>query len=159
MEINHDQIQLIKEIGSGEFGVVMRAMATHLPNCEPVVSVAVKVMKQHLSQSMTNAFIREGLRLKDLDHENVVKLLAVCLKAEPLYIVLEYMPYGDMKSLLRHCKTNNITLNLDHLMCLSLDTCRGLQYLQYRNFVHRDLAARNVLINGSFSAKIGDFGE
>lgn len=157
-EIRHEQIALGLEIGHGEFGVVMKAIGNNLPNCEPVIAVAVKVMRPASSPSNVNAFIREGMRLKDLHHENVVCLLAVCLLQEPYYIVLEYMSYGDLKGLLRLCKNSDIQLSVAHLLSFLCDLSCGFAYLQERGFVHRDLAARNALVSGSFSVKIGDFG-
>jgi serine/threonine protein kinase len=115
-------------------------------------------MRTAQSQFDKNQFIREGLRLKDLSHRNVVTLLGVCLAAEPLLLVLEYMSLGDLKVLLRRCKETQTELHLSHLMSLALDVSSGFAYLQQRGFVHRDLAARNVMVSGLYLAKIGDFG-
>jgi serine/threonine protein kinase len=158
-EIDRRSITLEKEIGQGEFGVVMKALGVKLPGCDEAQSVAVKVLKHTQSESDVNAFVREGLRLRELNHANVVRLIGVCLDEEPYMIVLEYMPFGDLKTQLRRCKANNIDLGLSHLMSFVLDIARGFDYLQQQDFVHRDLAARNVLINAAFTAKIGDFGK
>ena len=157
--MDRHKIQLQEELGQGEFGVVLRAIATELPNCEPLLCVAVKVMRQGQDQSAKNAFIRESMRQKDLDHPNVVRMLAVCLVAEPYMIILEYMSFGDLKSLLRRCKANATVLTLSHYCSFLKDLCAALDYLHSRRFVHRDIAARNVLISGSLTAKIGDFGQ
>lgn len=36
--------------------------------------------------------------------------------------------------------------------------CKGMVFLESKNFVHRDLAARNVLISEDNVAKVSDFG-
>jgi serine/threonine protein kinase len=149
---------LEKEIGRGEFGVVMKAIGVGLPGCDPAQAVAVKVLKQGQSEGEVNAFIREGARLKELSHDNVIRLLGVCMTGEPYYIVLEYMPHGDLKTLLRQCKSGNVGLQPSHLFSFALDASRGFEYLQQLRFIHRDLAARNVLVSASFVGKIGDFG-
>ena len=149
---------LEKEIGRGEFGVVMKAIGVDLPGCDPTQAVAVKVLKQSQSEGDVNAFIREGARLKELSHDNVIRLIGVCLTGEPYYIVLEYMPHGDLKTLLRKCKSCSIELHVDHLLSFALDVSRGFEYLQQQQFIHRDLASRNVLVSASFVCKIGDFG-
>ena len=156
-EVAHSSIVLESEIGRGEFGVVMKGIGLGLPGCDAAQAVAVKVLKEH-SHSDVTAFIKEGLRLKELSHENVVSLLGVCFAAEPYYIVLEYMPFGDLKTLLRQCQAKGISLFEAHLLSFALDASRGFEYLQQRQFVHRDLAARNVLVSASFVAKISDFG-
>ena len=157
-EISPQSIVLEKEIGRGEFGVVMKAIGVDLPGCDPTQAVAVKVLKHSQSEGDINAFIREGARLKELSHDNVIRLIGVCLTGEPYYIVLEYMPFGDLKTLLRQCQAKGISLFEAHLLSFALDASRGFEYLQQRQFVHRDLAARNVLVSASFVAKISDFG-
>ena len=32
------------------------------------------------------------------DHRNIVKLLGVCTRNEPVYMVMEFMLYGDLKT-------------------------------------------------------------
>lgn len=157
-EIQRSQLNLQTEIGRGEFGLVMKAIATDLPSCEPMLAVAVKAMHAGSSPYASNAFIREASRLSDLNHPNVVRLLAVCLETEPYLIVLEYLSYGDLKSLLRLSRSPNLSLDKSHLISLALDVSQGFHYLQQKLFVHRDLAARNVLVSSAFVAKIGDFG-
>ena len=157
-EVPRNSIVLDLEIGQGEFGVVMHALATRLPDGLELTSVAVKVMKQGLAQSDSTQFIREGLRLKALSHINVVKLLACCLASEPYMLVLEYMVNGDLKALLRRCKESHIGLSVSHLLKFAVDAGSGFAYLQEMRFVHRDIAARNVLVDSLFTAKIGDFG-
>ena len=157
-ELDRSCLTIEKQIGQGEFGVVMKAVAADVPGCDPSQAVAVKVMREDSSASDTNAFMREALRLKELSHDNVIRLLGVCMSSAPYYIVLEYMPYGDLKTLLRQCQAKGISLFEAHLLSFALDASRGFEYLQQMRFVHRDLAARNVLVSASFSAKIGDFG-
>jgi c-src tyrosine kinase len=151
-----------REIGQGEFGVVMRAlMATPKSGTVPI-PVAVKMLKasSHAAEA-TNQFIREGLRSKPLNHENVIKLLGVCLSSDPLFLVFEFMPNGDLKTLLRiFCSEASLksAITTDHMLKLSADVLNGFSYLQREGYVHRDIAARNVLINDAFTAKLGDFG-
>lgn len=56
---------------------------------------------------MRQMFIREAVRIKSLSHKNVVRLLAVSLSEDPLLIVLELMPLGDLKTLLRRLKSGS----------------------------------------------------
>ena len=38
--------------------------------------------------------------MKRFDHKNIVKLLGVCTRIEPVYTVMEFMLYGDLKTYL-----------------------------------------------------------
>lgn len=41
--------------------------------------------------------------MKRLDHKNIVKLIGVCTKSEPVYTVMEFMLYGTNLLILSHC--------------------------------------------------------
>jgi serine/threonine protein kinase len=157
-ELSHSCLTVEKQIGQGEFGVVMKAVGVGIPNCDSSQAVAIKIMREDSGESESNAFLREAVRLKELSHDNVIRLLGVCISSAPYYIVLEYMPYGDLKTLLRQCQTKGITLYDEHLLSFAMDVSCGFEYLQQMRFIHRDLAARNVLISAAFKAKIGDLG-
>jgi serine/threonine protein kinase len=49
----------------------------------------------------TDAFLDEAQVMKSLDHKNIVKLLAVCTKEEPIYIVTEFVERGSLLEFLR----------------------------------------------------------
>ena len=148
---------MTRELGQGEFGVVMEASAVNIGKSNQAITVAVKMLKAKSSVTTSAAFVDEAERTKDLDHTNVIKLLGVVFRSEPLLIVLEYMENGDLKTYLRHYKDDGF-ITVGHMLKLSADASSGFQYLQEKRYVHRDLAARNVLLDGKFTAKIGDFG-
>ena len=156
-EVDRESISLGREIGRGEFGVVMEASAVNLGGSTRVQTVAVKLLKARAGESASREFMREAKRLQTLHHDNVVRLLGVCFTSEPLMIVLEYMANGDLKAFLRSQAGSHV-LTEQHLMKIAIDAAGGFAYLQGHGFVHRDLAARNVLLSGQFEAKIGDFG-
>lgn len=159
MEMTREQVTLLREIGHGEFGVVLEAVASALPlSGQHAVKVAVKMMKDK-SQLSKQSFVSEAERLKPLKHENVCALLGVVFRSEPFLIVLEFMANGDLKSYMRAVADEGGVLTLGMKMRLCMDVGRGFVYLQESRYIHRDLAARNVLLNESFTAKICDFGE
>ena len=43
-------------------------------------------------------FLSEADMMKRFDHKNIVKLLGVCTRNEPVYMVMEFMLYGDLKT-------------------------------------------------------------
>jgi serine/threonine protein kinase len=100
----------------------------------------------------------EALRMSKLRHTNIVQLLAVCFDSAPNFIVVEFMPLGDLKSVLRRCQKNSTPLNTVHKLYICSDVANGAAYLSSQGFIHRDIAARNVLVNARWIAKIGDFG-
>ena len=161
LEISRESLTMVREMGRGEFGVVMEASAVNLQKAIKVQTVAVKMLKHGASESTAAGFVREAVRLRPLNHVNVVRLLGVCFQSSPPLIVLEFMQHGDLKTYLREARTNehkHSVLGQAHFLKLAMDCTAGFRYLQEQQYVHRDLAARNVLLSRTFVAKIGDFG-
>lgn len=66
----------------------------------PQVAVAVKTLKTGSSIEEKIDFLSEADIMKRFDHRNIVKLLGVCTRNEPVYTVMEFMLYGDLKTYL-----------------------------------------------------------
>ena len=66
----------------------------------PQVAVAVKALKTGSSGEEKLDFLGEADMMKRFDHKNIVKLLGVCTRNEPVYTVMEFMLYGDLKTYL-----------------------------------------------------------
>lgn len=84
--------------------------------------------------------------MKRFDHKNIVKLLGVCTRDEPVYTVMEFMLYGDLKTFLlnrRHLATGrrmpdeSNEVSSKKLTGMALDIARGLSYLASLKYVHR----------------------
>ena len=43
-------------------------------------------------------FLSEAEMMKRFEHKNIVKLLGVCTRNEPVHTVMEFMLYGDLKT-------------------------------------------------------------
>ncbi|XP_031555092.1 insulin-like growth factor 1 receptor [Actinia tenebrosa] len=104
--------------------------------------------------------------MKHFSHDNIVQLYGVCTTNEPVYIVMELMIHGDLKSFLlarRRIINQQGTPEAEevtpgNLTRMALDIARGLQYLAQLKYVHRDLALRNCMVGLGNVIKIGDFG-
>jgi serine/threonine protein kinase len=59
------------------------------------VAVAVKTLKVGSTMEEKLDFLSEAEVMKRFDHKNIVKLLGVCTKNEPVYTVMEFMLYGE----------------------------------------------------------------
>ncbi|MBN3276566.1 DDR2 protein, partial [Polyodon spathula] len=101
-----------------------------------------------------------------LKHPNIVRLLGVCVCADPLCMITEYMENGDLNQFLSQREkestlthANNIpSVSLPNLLHMSAQISSGMCYLASLNFVHRDLATRNCLVDHQLTIKIADFG-
>merc|ERR1719315_736053 len=116
--------------------------------------VAVKTLKP---QSMSaEKFLQEAAVMKNLRHQNIVLLLAICKDPDDMFLVTEFMDKGDLLKVLR--SSEGRLLDPSDLTTICHQICLGMVYLEGREFVHRDLAARNVLISTGNVVKLADFG-
>lgn len=152
-----------QKLGEGNFGIVYAGDAKGLVPGEASTKVAIKQLSDHSEEGgmkaefMTEAEIMMGLTGSD----KVVCILGICTEAEPYCMLMELMQRGDLKLVLRsnRPKKKKVSIfNWKQLTNMALDISEGMTYLAGRKIVHRDLAARNVMVNDSYTCKIGDFG-
>lgn len=99
--------------------------------------------------------IREICLLKELHHENVVRLYDVMFQAPKLTLVFEYCEY-DLK---KYMDTKpGKKLDLADVKSFMKQMLCGLQYMHSRSVVHRDLKPQNVLLSLNKDVKLADFG-
>ncbi|XP_073251854.1 mast/stem cell growth factor receptor kita-like [Porites lutea] len=116
-EILREQIEYEEELGRGAFGVVYKAMlwervgievfSTEISKRKLLSSkkprlVAVKVLLDNPSAAQKEEFQFEIEQMKQLgSHPNVVSLVGCCTLQEEKFLVIEYVPFGDLLTWLR----------------------------------------------------------
>uniref|UniRef100_A0A6Q2XU14 receptor protein-tyrosine kinase n=1 Tax=Esox lucius TaxID=8010 RepID=A0A6Q2XU14_ESOLU len=162
--VDRHKLTLGKTLGEGEFGSVMEGS---LIQEESVLKVAVKTMKIAIcTRSEMEDFLREAACMKEFDHQNVMRLLGVCLQTvesegypSPV-VILPYMKHGDLHSYLLYSRLGDCPVYLPSHMLVKfmMDIAKGMEYLSCKNFIHRDLAARNCMLNENMNVCVADFG-
>jgi len=163
-EMPRDRVVINRKLGEGAFGMVYGGEAFF--DDRGWVAVAVKTLKAGSSPEEKIDFLSEADMMKRFEHKNIVKLLGVCTRNEPVYTVMEYMLYGDLKTYLlarRHLVNERNREELDEvsnkrLTNMAYDIAAGLAFLADQKYVHRDVACRNCLVNAGRSVKLADFG-
>jgi len=145
-------------IGKGQFGIVTKGYLK-LPGKDEQIEVAVKKIRRRsnfVTQEIGEAFLKEGLRMKDLAHENVISLIGICFEPDGAPVVITpYMHNGDLYSYLREEEREFMLIEL---LNFGIQVAEGMNYLAQIKFVHRDLAARNCMIDKNLTVKVADFG-
>lgn len=166
-EFPMSSIRFTREIGEGSFGKVYRGQLVGYYRGNSITDVIIKTLKSNAPPKMQNDF-RHDIELKtSLKHANVLVLLGVCVKEEPICMVFEYMTHGDLHDyLVMHSPHTDVPVAngqrhiLDHIdmMHFAVQTACGMEYLASCSYVHQDIATRNILVGNNLTVKITDFG-
>ncbi|VDM59237.1 unnamed protein product [Angiostrongylus costaricensis] len=149
LRVRREHITLKELIGGGQFGNVYSGTLGSVP-----IPVAVKVCKLENEPMDTQLILQESHLMKNLQHENIISLIGVCMDA-PMWLIMELAPLGELR---QYLQSNRASLTINSLILYSLQIARALSYLHGKSFVHRDIAARNVLVSTPKCAKLTDFG-
>ncbi|XP_037482812.1 putative receptor-like protein kinase At4g00960 [Triticum dicoccoides] len=155
-----------QKVGSGGYGDVYRA--THKGE-----EVAVK--KLHQLQGLDDKqFDSEFRNLRNIRHQNVVRLIGYCHESRKKYmehkgelifakemervLCFEYMHGGSLD---KHITDESCELDWPTCYKIIKGTCEGLHHLhtsQGKPILHLDLKPANILLDKSMTPKIADLG-
>jgi serine/threonine protein kinase len=115
-----------------------------------------------LERTLVENFQNEAIALDTVRHPNVILRwghgTAADLLSVPFhYLVLEYMPGGDLLRLCRERPGNALTL--EEALYYFKQACEALAFAHSRGIIHRDLKPNNFLLTADRRIlKIADFG-
>ncbi|XP_053386431.1 tyrosine-protein kinase SRK3-like isoform X3 [Mercenaria mercenaria] len=100
-------------------------------------------------------FLTEALVLKDLRHDKLVRLIALCTQSPPFWIITDTLTKGDLLTYLR--QDMGTGLNFDSLLYFASQIADAMDYLSEKKIVHRNLRACNVLVGVDNKIKVSGF--
>ncbi|XP_017119064.1 atrial natriuretic peptide receptor 1 isoform X1 [Drosophila elegans] len=119
--------------------------------------VAIKPVEvDNVQALLTRSLMLELKRMKDLQHDHLVKFYGACLDQRRSFLLTEYCPKGSLQDILE-----NEQFQLDWMFRLSLmhDIVRGMQFLHSSEIrSHGNLKSSNCVVDSRFVLKITDFG-
>lgn len=147
---------LIRNIGSGAYGVVISALDESNGK-----KVAIKkVPKAFADEIDAKRILREIKLLKSFDHDNVISIVDMMppnvgriVDFQDVYIVSDLME-TDLHRIIY----SKQPLTIDHVQYFLYQILRGLKYIHSANVLHRDLKPSNLLVNSNCDLKICDLG-
>lgn len=157
-EVAVENLELIEIIGQGQFGDVYKGIYKS-PTMNKRIHVAIKTYREEPEKEQEDAtrsekFLEEAYLMKQFDHPHIIKLIGI-VASNPIRIIMELAPYGELRSYLQHYR---LQTDSEKLVTYIFQLCKALSYLESRNFVHRDVAARNILVSDINTIKLADFG-
>lgn len=157
---------ILECLGRGSYAeiYVARDMAAAVGEPQTVVIKALNLLLQgvpdaELERTLIENFQNEAVALDRVRHPNIISRLghgtAIDLSGVTFhYLVLEYLPGGDMAALSRQQP-----LSLERALFYLEQVCAGLAHAHECGVIHRDIKPQNLLLTADReTVKIADFG-
>ncbi|XP_021352926.1 serine/threonine-protein kinase tricorner-like isoform X1 [Mizuhopecten yessoensis] len=146
-----DDFSPIKVIGRGAFGEVRLVQKKDTGHV-----YAMKILrKQDMLDKDQVAHVRaERDVLVEADHQWVVKMYYSFQDAQNLYLIMEFLPGGDMMTLLM----KKDTLTEEQTQFYVSETVLSIDSIHKLGFIHRDIKPDNLLLDAKGHIKLSDFG-
>uniref|UniRef100_A0A452UPA6 Receptor tyrosine kinase like orphan receptor 2 n=1 Tax=Ursus maritimus TaxID=29073 RepID=A0A452UPA6_URSMA len=169
-EISLSSVRFMEELGEDRFGKVYKGHLFGPAPGEQSQAVAIKTLKDKAEGPLREEFRHEAMLRARLQHPNIVCLLGVVTKDQPLSMVFSYCSHGDLHEFLvmrsPHSdvgstdddRTVKSALEPPDFVHVVAQIASGMEYLSSHHLVHKDLATRNVLVYDKLNVKISDLG-
>jgi serine/threonine-protein kinase len=148
--LNH-RYQLLDQLGKGGMAVVYRARDLMLERF-----VAVKLLREDYSRdpAFQQRFRQEAKAAANLSHPNIVTVHDFGLDQDQLFIVMEFVPGEDLKTLIKQ----RGRFTPEEAVPLLIQACAGIGYAHRAGLVHCDVKPQNMLVTPDQRLKVTDFG-
>ncbi|MFN8462183.1 MAG: protein kinase [Anaerolineales bacterium] len=143
--------QLLEQLGTGGMSNVFRARDLMLER-----NVAIKVLHENYSKdpAFQERFKMEARAAANLSHPNIVTVHDFGYDSGQLFIVMEYLPGKDLKTILRQ----RGRFTVEEAIPLIVQACAGIGYAHRAGLVHCDVKPHNMIVTPDSRLKVTDFG-
>ncbi|XP_073034768.1 uncharacterized protein [Primulina eburnea] len=150
-KISVDDFELLTIIGRGAFGEVRL--------CQEKKSGDIYAMKklkksEMLSRGQVEHVKAERNLLAEVASAYIVKLYCSFQDSEYLYLVMEYLPGGDIMTLL--IREEHLTETVAKFYIAQ--SVLAIESIHKHNYIHRDIKPDNLLLDKNGHMKLSDFG-
>jgi serine/threonine protein kinase len=147
--------RVIEKIGKGGMSVVYKARDLKLDR-----PVALKFLPPHLAEceDAVARFLREARAISALNHPHIATIYELGQTPDGLFLVLEYLPGGTVRSLVQDLAAAGERLSPRQLFEFAIGIAEGLAHAHRQGIIHRDVKTDNVMLTAEGSAKLTDFG-
>lgn len=151
LKLSYNDFTPIKVIGKGAFGevrLVQKKDTGHI--------YAMKILRKKdmlLKEQVAHVRAERDI-LAEADHQWVVKMFYSFQDSRNLYLVMEFLPGGDMMTLL----IKKDTFSEEMTQFYVAETASAIDYIHKLGFIHRDIKPDNLLLDSKGHIKLSDFG-
>jgi serine/threonine-protein kinase len=147
-----DTYRIVRPLGAGGMGVVTLAHDEHLDR-----DVAIKFVRPELfqHQNLRELFCIEARAMARVSHPNVLAVHAFGEHDGTPFFVMEYV---DGPTAEQWLERSDGPPDVDEVLRILDQTCRGVEAIHAASTVHRDLKPSNLLIDASLRVAVSDLG-
>ncbi|CAK9171564.1 unnamed protein product [Ilex paraguariensis] len=150
-KVGIDDFEQLTVIGKGAFGEVRLCRAKSTGEI-----FAMKKLKKSemLSRGQVEHVRSERNLLVEVDSRCIVKLFYSFQDSDCLYLIMEYLPGGDIMTLLMR----EDVLSEDIARFYIAESILAIHSIHQHNYVHRDIKPDNLILDKNGHLKLSDFG-
>ncbi|EFC40529.1 Serine/Threonine kinase [Naegleria gruberi] len=161
-----DRYKIIRIIGEGGFGIIFECQVLNTPE-EPNVAIKTIATGKNSIQKPTQDAENEANLVKQLDHQNVVKIydtFQVDTEHSSMFCIVMELYKGDVMSIISESIKSATTIPLPIIWKIISQTTQALNYVHSQQVMHRDIKPQNIFIrrrdidSNLIEVVLGDFG-
>lgn len=146
-----DDFEQLTVIGKGAFGEVRLCRAK---NSGEIFAMKKLKKSEMLSRGQVEHVRSERNLLVEVDSRCIVKLFYSFQDSDFLYLIMEYLPGGDIMTLLMR----EDILSEDVARFYIAESILAIHSIHQHNYVHRDIKPDNLILDRNGHLKLSDFG-
>jgi serine/threonine protein kinase/CHASE2 domain-containing sensor protein len=143
--------ELLGELGRGGMAVVYQARH---PKTREVVALKQMLPEYAADEKALQRFLREMELLQQLDHPNIVRIVDAGEVGGQPYYAMEYVSGKNLDDVLRE----QFRLGSHDVRRICEGVARALHQAHQLGVIHRDLKPSNIMLTGTGTPKLTDFG-
>ena len=161
-EVLRERYRVQERIGQGGMGNIYQADDLRLEGRKCALKEVEhdRNLPEKVLQEAREQFLREATVLARLDHPNLPKVSDFFSIGEKDYLVMDFVPGKDLRTLILEAKAHNTFLDERDILDWAAQLCDALTYLHRQTppIVHRDIKPSNLKITPDGLLKLVDFG-
>lgn len=161
-----DRYVVLEYLSEGGMGAIYVGKKLGAGGFEKQV-VLKQLLPEFTSQpEFKDLFLREARLSATLDHANIVHTIDLVAAGEDYFIVMEYVPGADLRTLLKRAKRRRRYFSAAAAIYIATEVLSALAFAHAKvgsdgnhlGLIHRDVSPSNILVSHNGEVKLTDFG-
>jgi eukaryotic-like serine/threonine-protein kinase len=161
-EVLRGRYKILERIGQGGMGSIYLADDVRLKGRQCALKEVEydRALPENIRQEARDQFLREATVLARLDHPNLPKVSDFFSNGPRDYLVMDYVPGKDLRTLLLEARRNKTFLTEKDVLSWAEQLANALAFLHSQEppIVHRDIKPSNLKLMPHGLIKLVDFG-